>query len=248
MSDFRYFLCLISIWDLLFTVLLGYGLHPTFLFPLGAGQINGFFKYLGPTGANIGFCLIIFAAVNVFNAQNFCLLFRVTVLLPNTNIYELFMKPVSFILSQIYWMAISLAYAIPLYSILLKDKTLVTFVTAASKALNLPPIKPDAVIIAVDFNPELPIGINTRRYCAAIVGGVIYFEIFCLAMTIYIIKRLRKNAHLFSKKTYSLQIQFTLVLAYQLLSPLIFILVPVSTILILAMMGIAPFSRSAGTL
>ncbi|KAI1710985.1 serpentine type 7TM GPCR chemoreceptor srh domain-containing protein [Ditylenchus destructor] len=240
MSDFRYFLCLISIWDLIFTLLLGYGLHPTFLFPSSAGQINGLFKYFGLTGANIGFCLILFAAVNVFNAQMFCLLFRVTVVLPNPKIHEWFMKPLSLILSQIYWMALSLAYAIPLYLILVKDKALITLITVISKS------KPDAVIIALDFNPELPIRVNTVRYCAAIVGGVIYFEFFCLLMTIYIIKRLRKNAHLFSKKTYSLQIQFTLVLAFQFVSPL-FVVVPLSMLMIQVVTESPPaFDRSAG--
>ncbi|KAI1706510.1 serpentine type 7TM GPCR chemoreceptor srh domain-containing protein [Ditylenchus destructor] len=190
--------------------------------------------------------MIIFAAVNVFNAQMFCLLFRVTVVLPNPKVHEWFMKPVSLILSQIYWMALSLGYAIPLYSILLKDNILVTYLTVTSKNLNLQPTKPDTVVIAVDFNPDIPVGIYTTRYCAAIVGGVIYFEIICLAMTIYIIKRLRKNAHLFSKKTYSLQIQFTLVLAFQLLSPLIFVLVPVSCAIIFAIMGTSSFGRSDG--
>ncbi|KAI1710986.1 serpentine type 7TM GPCR chemoreceptor srh domain-containing protein [Ditylenchus destructor] len=141
MSDFRYFLCFISIWDLIFTALLGYGLHPTFLFPLSAGQINGLFKYLGPTGANIG---------------------------------------------------ASIAYFI-----------------VATKS------KPDAVIIALDFNRKLPIGINTVRYCAAVIGGVIFVEFF------------------------------TLVLAFQFVSPL-FVLVPLSMLMIQAVMGSPAFDRSTG--
>ncbi|KAI1694960.1 serpentine type 7TM GPCR chemoreceptor srh domain-containing protein [Ditylenchus destructor] len=54
MSEYRYFLCLISIWDLLFTILLGYGLHPKLLLPLSAGEIKGLFKYFGLLGAKVG--------------------------------------------------------------------------------------------------------------------------------------------------------------------------------------------------
>ncbi|KAI1712414.1 serpentine type 7TM GPCR chemoreceptor srh domain-containing protein [Ditylenchus destructor] len=180
----------------------------------------------------------------------FCLMFRFTVVLPNPKIHEWFMKPVSLILMQIYCIAFSSAYAIPLYSIILKDKELVLSIKGSSQYFNLPLPKPNSIIIAVNFNhPESLALLNgTGRYAIAIVVGLLSIQIFCVGITFYIIKKLRQNAHLFSRKTYTLQIQFTLVLAFQLVSPLIFFLAPICYSLIRAVIHASIFDRLSGNI
>ncbi|KAI1697834.1 serpentine type 7TM GPCR chemoreceptor srh domain-containing protein [Ditylenchus destructor] len=238
MSAYRYFLCLISVWDLIFTILLGYGLHPKLLFPLSAGKINGFLRYFGLIGAKVGLCAIIFAAVNVFAAQLYCLLYRLAVVLPDQRIYEYIMKPTSIVLAELFSLGIALAYGIPVYEVLLSGEALTLYVEGVSAYFNITAPPADSVVLAMDFNPEIKVN-SPIPYCEAMVIGFVLVELLCFVMAYFIIKILRKNVHLYSKHTYRIQIQLTVLLIVQLASPIIFFMAPVIYALLSGLLGSA---------
>ncbi|KAI1731207.1 serpentine type 7TM GPCR chemoreceptor srh domain-containing protein [Ditylenchus destructor] len=236
MSAYRYFLCLISVWDLVFTILLGYGLHPKLLFPLSAGQINGFMRYFGLIGAKVGLCAIIFAAVNVLAAQLYCLVYRLAVVLPDQRIYEYIMKPASIVVAELFSLGIALAYGIPVYEVLLSGETLTIYVVGVSTYFNVTVPPADAVVLAMDLNPAITVN-SPIPYCEAMVIGFVIVELICFVMAYFIIRILRKNAHLYSKRTYKIQIQLTALLIVQLASPIIFFMAPVVYALLSGLLG-----------
>ncbi|KAI1709780.1 serpentine type 7TM GPCR chemoreceptor srh domain-containing protein [Ditylenchus destructor] len=128
MAQYRYFLCLTSIWDLIFSALLGYGLHPRLLFPLSAAEANGLFNSFGHIGAKT--CLVFFAAVNVIGSQFVCLGYRFVAVLPNQIFHGYYTKFISKLLWQLFCLSCALGYSIPLYSLLVPEDVESTFAYA----------------------------------------------------------------------------------------------------------------------
>ncbi|KAI1709767.1 serpentine type 7TM GPCR chemoreceptor srh domain-containing protein [Ditylenchus destructor] len=236
MSSYRYFLCLISAWDLLFTILLGLGLHPKLMFPISAGKVNGFFKPLGLPGAKIGLCLVVYSSVNVIASQAYCLIYRLTVVIPNKWIHEYSMKPISKVIMQIIWQALALAYGVNIYWILLSGEQLKNHIDGSCAYFNITPPTPGTPILAMNFDPDVKVN-SPIGYGKAIVIGFVAAEFLCFLMAYFIVRVLRKNARNFSKKTYLIQLQLTFLLIAQLASPIVFFLVPVVYALYAALAG-----------
>jgi hypothetical protein len=70
--------------------------------------------------------------------------------------------------------------------------------------------KPGDIILLTDILDDFSI-----KYFLAVVGLLLFGEALSLIMVCGILKYLRKNVSLFSKSTYKLHVQFTLLLAVQ---------------------------------
>ncbi|KAI1702072.1 serpentine type 7TM GPCR chemoreceptor srh domain-containing protein [Ditylenchus destructor] len=221
-----FFTLILQVWDLLFTILLGLGLHPRLMYPVSAGKVNGFFKPLGLPGAKVGLCLIVYSSVNVIGSQAYCLIYRLAVVIPYKWIREYVTMPVSKIIIQIMWNPFALAYAIPIYWYSLGGEELKSYVNTKCAYFNITPPNPGTPVLAMDFHPDVKVN-SPIVYGKAIVIGFIAGEIICFLTAFFIVRILRKNAHNFSTKTYMIQLQLTFLLIAQLVAPIVFILVPV---------------------
>ncbi|KAI1705649.1 serpentine type 7TM GPCR chemoreceptor srh domain-containing protein [Ditylenchus destructor] len=257
MSAYRPFLLNIAFWDTLLSFNIGMFM-PNMLYPASCILSNGPYKYLGPQFCLILFTFIVCCAVNGITAQDYCMMYRLTIILPNQRIHEYFMKWQAVVLIQLILWAVSLEVSI---------STLLTFMTPqnATAYLNhwyddaiydwfdakwyLPPYNKNSTIICTDwFSPYL------RKQ---VWSGVIFLatsELCCFAMAATIFGILRKNIsryesnlaqlgfeennrtlpyHIgrFSRKTYSMHLQLTALIVAQYLSPIIFLAGPIFVIL-----------------
>ncbi|KAI1692610.1 serpentine type 7TM GPCR chemoreceptor srh domain-containing protein [Ditylenchus destructor] len=226
MVTYKYYLCVISVWDLLFAALLGYGLHPKVLFPYGCASVNGFFQYFGQTGAKVGMSMVLFTAVCVIMAEVNCLLYRMTVILSDQRIHEWYLKPVCVIFIQIVILGMASAYGIRLFDIFLDGQQIPEWLQRYSLVWPVPPPSNDTILLAIEFDPAFT-KTHSRASALTTTIGICTLELLCGSMTFFIIRTLRKTAHMYSRKTYKLQIQLTLLLLAQLASPVVFFLIPV---------------------
>jgi hypothetical protein len=67
-----------------------------------------------------------------------------------------------------------------------------------------------------------------------------FFEIFSFCLFYLIFNTLKQNSHIYSANTYSMHIQFTLMLAAQLLSPFVYVFLPVAIGIIYIICGMRP--------
>ncbi|KAI1722398.1 serpentine type 7TM GPCR chemoreceptor srh domain-containing protein [Ditylenchus destructor] len=237
MSAYRYFLSIITVWDMIFTALLGFGLHPKLIFPMSAGVARGFIYAFGTTGARVLLCIIIYAAVNLLAGQAYCLMYRLSVIWENRKVHHIFMKPITLVLMQIFWQLLALAFSIPAYECFTNSER---FREAyRTWGLPLPYISPDEVGLFMEYVPR------TRTYAEFIVGGFVLSEILCFLIAYLIFRNLKKNSHHFSKKTYRIHLQLTLLLVIQLSLPFIFIVFPIGYALKAALTN-DPLNEGAG--
>ncbi|KAI1697229.1 serpentine type 7TM GPCR chemoreceptor srh domain-containing protein [Ditylenchus destructor] len=173
MSSYRYFLSFISVWDLLFTILLGLGLHPRLMYPASAGKVSGFFKPLGMPGAKVGLCLIVYSSVNVIGSQAYCLIYRLAVVIPYKWIREYVMMPVSKVIVQIMWHPFALAYSIPIYWYSLGGEELKSFVNTKCAYFNITPPTPGTPILAMDYGPDVKVN-SPIVYCK-LASPIVFF-------------------------------------------------------------------------
>lgn len=75
----------------------------------------------------------------------------------------------------------------------------------------------------------------TRYYMFTILALFLASEVFCVILIYLILSVLRQKTSKFSKATIKLHFQFTFLLAFQLMTPLLLVMVPVSICLIKAM-------------
>ncbi|KAI1702791.1 serpentine type 7TM GPCR chemoreceptor srh domain-containing protein [Ditylenchus destructor] len=106
MSSYRPFLLVIAFWDALLSLNIGMFM-PNLLYPASCILSNGPYKYLGPQLCLIMFIFTAFCAVNGKTAQDYCMMYRLTIILPNQRIHELFMKWQTVVLIQLILWAVS---------------------------------------------------------------------------------------------------------------------------------------------
>ncbi|KAI1704699.1 serpentine type 7TM GPCR chemoreceptor srh domain-containing protein [Ditylenchus destructor] len=229
MRPYRYFLCLMTVWDLIFTFLIGLGLAPRKISPVSGTYVHGFAQGFGHDFARIMLCMVVFSAVQIMASELNCLLYRLTVMLPNKKVQTLFVRPISKILVQLVFVCIGLFFSIPTYNIFLNQEQLVPFLAYwkihAAQDLHIDIVVPeDTVILAHDSSFFGPAKVVFVSICLT--------EIVCFIIAFVIVRMLRCNAHIFSKKTYKIHLQLTILLVVQLISPILFIAIPVCSSLL----------------
>jgi hypothetical protein len=78
------------------------------------------------------------------------------------------------------------------------------------------------------------------KYMGLVLIIFVISECLCFILLFLIVKALRRNLHTFSKHTYRMHVQFTCCLASQILSPLLYIFVPVCAGIITALNSLKP--------
>jgi hypothetical protein len=78
------------------------------------------------------------------------------------------------------------------------------------------------------------------KYMGLVLIIFVISECLCFILLVLILKALRRNLHTFSEHTYRMHIQFTYCLALQILSPLLYIFVPVCAGIITALNALRP--------
>jgi hypothetical protein len=91
-------------------------------------------------------------------------------------------------------------------------------------------IKPGEFILWMNVYSEL-----SYWFIATMLISFLISEILCITLIYLILSILHANAALFSRNTYKLHFQFTVLLAVQLLTPFVFILLPITLCLIAAL-------------
>lgn len=86
-----------------------------------------------------------------------------------------------------------------------------------------PQIKPEDIVIFFDFwSPAL------YKYIILVLVISVISQNISLTLVVLTLKNLRTYSHKFSRQTYRMHVQFTILLGCQLLSPIIYIFVPLS--------------------
>ncbi|KAI1698920.1 serpentine type 7TM GPCR chemoreceptor srh domain-containing protein [Ditylenchus destructor] len=124
MRPYRYFLCIMTIWDISFTFLIGVGLAPHHVYPMSGATVHGFAQDFGLDFARVMVCAVVFSAVQIMAAEFYCLLYRLTVVFENRRIHKIFMHPISKTFAQIVFVCIGLFFSVPTFHLYL-DKELI---------------------------------------------------------------------------------------------------------------------------
>ncbi|KAI1692002.1 serpentine type 7TM GPCR chemoreceptor srh domain-containing protein [Ditylenchus destructor] len=228
---------------------------PSMLYPASCILSNGPYKYFGAQFCLIALCFTLFCVVNVKTAQDYCMMYRLTVILPNKRIHEYFMKWQIAVLTQLFLLGLSLETSLTLYlsfrepGALTKEYIDTWFVEPIEEYWRLPDFNRNATILCTNwFSPH-----QTRLVWTGI-SIIAVSEVFCFVMAATIFGILRKNIsryesklaqlgiaennrilpyHVgrFSRKTYSMHLQLTTLIVVQYISPIIFLIGPLSVLI-----------------
>ncbi|KAI1700643.1 serpentine type 7TM GPCR chemoreceptor srh domain-containing protein [Ditylenchus destructor] len=261
---------------------------PTMLYPASCFLSNGPYKYFGAQFCIIALCLTQFCVVNVKTAQDYCMVYRLTVVLPNTRIHEYFMKWQIAVIIQLFLLGLSLETSITSYLSFKEPGAptkeyidswfvepieeywsgfheLLNISEAGNKNFRrLPDFNRNATILCTNwFSPHL------KRLVWHGILIIAVSEVFCFAMAATIFGILRKNIsryesklaqlgiaennrilpyHIgrFSRKTYSMHLQLTTLIAVQYISPIIFLIGPISVLIYRQFYGTDVVTRALG--
>ncbi|KAI1693079.1 serpentine type 7TM GPCR chemoreceptor srh domain-containing protein [Ditylenchus destructor] len=236
MRPYRYFLCIMTIWDIIFTFLIGVGLAPHHVYPMSGATVHGFSQDFGLDFAHVMVCAVVFSAVQIMAAEFYCLLYRLTVVFQNRKVHKIFMHPISKVFAQILFVCIGLFFSVPTFHLYLDKEGVVisqtSWINFAAQSLHY-------TIELHDNSIILLINLDTTFFTAAkvICCCLCAFSVICLLIIFAILRALRKNAHTFSKKTYKIHLQLTILLIVQLICPVVFVILPTGVSLIFALSG-----------
>ncbi|KAI1717554.1 serpentine type 7TM GPCR chemoreceptor srh domain-containing protein [Ditylenchus destructor] len=257
MSAYRPFLLNIAFWDALLSFNIGMFM-PNMLYPASCILSNGPYKYLGPQFCLITFTFLVCCGVNGITAQDYCMMYRLTIILPNQRIHEYFMKWQAVVLIQLILWAIGLEVSISSYLTFMTPQNTTEYLNHwyddaiydwFTPKWYLPPYNKNATIICTAwFSPY-----QTRLLWSGAIF-LVTSELCCFALAVTIFGILRKNisryesnlAQLgfaennrtlpyrigrFSRKTYSMHLQLTALIVAQYLSPIVFLVGPIFVII-----------------
>ncbi|KAI1704158.1 serpentine type 7TM GPCR chemoreceptor srh domain-containing protein [Ditylenchus destructor] len=231
MARYRFFLLSISLWDSTFSFAFGLGLMPNMLYPTSCVVVNGFFKFFGARFSLVMVSFVTFCAYNGKMAQDYCMMYRLTIIMESNRIHETFLRLPCVILFQIVMFCVSFTAAIFAYFSFMDDSLayLDRFPSESGKTeeWRIPQFNRNAVMVCTAwFDKSLT---NMVTLSVWILG---ISEVLCFLMAASIFFILRKNISRFSKKTYAMHMQLTLLIVMQYISPIFFMFGPVSIILV----------------
>uniref|UniRef100_A0A915E8J4 Uncharacterized protein n=1 Tax=Ditylenchus dipsaci TaxID=166011 RepID=A0A915E8J4_9BILA len=224
MKTYRYFLISYTIWDLLFTIVLGFVLDIDVKLPLMAGgYINGLAKYCGPHGGILALSFFTFLAGGLMYSMINGLVFRYAAVQTDPTFMQWLMKPMTYVWSFLMAILIAFIAGFSVYLALSKPETY-------DHDLPLPEFQ--AVIkdiangqVIVNLNPfEWP----TIRMAIVLIFGFMAAQVAAFLLGFATLRNLNRNARFFSQKTFRMHLQFTVVLCIQIATPVVFIVFPMT--------------------
>ncbi|KAI1697179.1 serpentine type 7TM GPCR chemoreceptor srh domain-containing protein [Ditylenchus destructor] len=219
MKEYRYFILLSTVLDLCLSSCLGFFMHLHITVGTSCLVHKGLITF-GREGASIVFSLAFFIGAAIIAAQDYCILYRMTLVSNNRKIKDVFLRHSTTImlLLLIFVVAMGVAYGISqtLYSS--EDTEIIVRDLVDRGHLH----ESDSISVSC---------INMLSKTTVIVGamiGILFVstQAFFLGCGVWIIKKIRRQA-VFSAKTKNMHIQLTKLLIVQMVTPVIFVLVPV---------------------
>ncbi|KAI6222263.1 hypothetical protein M3Y95_00966400 [Aphelenchoides besseyi] len=220
MHEYRYFLNMFTIWDISFTVIMGFLFVPVPITPRVAATVRGFASYFGDVGARLTFAASMIAGSHVMLSQIHCLVYRFTSIQMDKKFHHMFMslpsKTVLMVLNQLIALALGYGFYLTLMPVEEVKYRLANWTYDRST------VRDGDVAIFLDVDSTY-----TRRYFIVLVVLFVVAEIACIILIVLILRVLKRNSKLFSRVTLRLNLQFCRLLIIQMATPAIVICGPV---------------------
>uniref|UniRef100_A0A7E4ZX22 G protein-coupled receptor n=1 Tax=Panagrellus redivivus TaxID=6233 RepID=A0A7E4ZX22_PANRE len=243
MQTYRYFLCTFIFWDAIFNVTVGFFILPVPLFPsygiIACGFAEDLQQIFGPNVVRVFICAAFWCGADLIQLQDFCLVYRFTALHPNKNLRKWFMSWPSMLVFHVIGFAICFATCIPIWYTVIDEADEAAYMAHYDPSI-FKAIQPGDV--TTFFKVASPIW---TYYCPAVLIGFGLHFILSATISISIIRFLSQNAHAFSVKVYRLHKQLTIVLILQIFTPLIFMIIPISILVMYTLYLKIPVNATA---
>ncbi|CAD5232355.1 unnamed protein product [Bursaphelenchus xylophilus] len=237
MGLYRYFLVIVTLNDMILTVIIGFLLCPVPGDPFpGTGlKMEGIFSHVGEKGVYIMIILLSVFAGNVVSCQNYGLVYRFVVILPNETFSRVASHPICTVIYIIFCEIIVFGIGFGLSNSLATQEQAKALLIQRGLWAN-DPITPGSYRIL--FKSERS---EFKSLILGIFAIALFAEFFYLLCVRYILYLIRQQGAIFSKSTYRMHRQLTILLGVQLLVPLICVLFPVCVTFASALIG-KPFT------
>ena len=225
MSEYGKLLAYITIWDVVFNILLGLVMAPGLFFPVPGMYFTGLgeeiSRLLGQETTRVLTAMFLYCVVSLVENQNWCLMYRFTVINHNQKLHQYFMSVPGIIVTISFGVTICFSITIPAYVAVIVTGERMYEVLKSYPEESYSYLLPDAQMVVFDIsNPLVP-------YLVSFVGIMFVFSQFIsLACCWYIIATLKKNSSSFTARTYQMHLQLTRILIFQFFIPFIFIVFP----------------------
>ncbi|KAH7714996.1 Protein SRN-1 [Aphelenchoides avenae] len=219
MAEYRFFLCLYTAWDMLFTIVIGVLLHPSPLFPAPSVYANGLSTLFGTSGVDVTLHVGFYAAANVVMDLDYCLLYRMVVIMEDKRPYQWFVSKMGYVMFWALGVLVSVCVVFALSNCFLVQRNHLEHFSDYPGVVDL--IPRNAIVIYMEKRLA-----STHWIMMGLFGGLLVSELVSLGVVFKVLRTLRRNAGNFSKKTYRLHLQLTALLLLQLSTPIIFVVFP----------------------
>ncbi|KAI6177858.1 hypothetical protein M3Y97_00953000 [Aphelenchoides bicaudatus] len=230
-TQYCYFLYLFVIADFTFTFLLDVGMAPDAVDGIFGSTMKALGKYLPPNGQRALISATVYMGGMVIMYQDYCLIYRFTVIF-GRSLHRYFMSRTSKIIFNLFWHSIGLGLGFLCYSSVMDEKTL--YIRIKEEEADFQRINGGHFFIWFDFKSNW-----TLAFAFIMLFSFLLSESISVGCVWVILRMLKKNSASYSKNTYRLHRQFTILLAVQLTLPVLLILLPVAIALVLGLLGVS---------
>jgi hypothetical protein len=122
MKPYRFFLNYFTIWDLCFTVILGFVLQPDPIGKNASVRLYGIASYLGPTIQMISVGFLIYITLNVLLSQLYCLIYRYSAVHDDKSFQQFFLSVKAKVVCIVFGQLFSISLAILGYHVFVKPE------------------------------------------------------------------------------------------------------------------------------
>ncbi|KAI6197658.1 hypothetical protein M3Y94_01251000 [Aphelenchoides besseyi] len=226
MNNYKYFLVFFTAWDLLFSLFTGLLMIPIPAEPLMGVVVRGLAFYIGPLISSLTPALCIYAGTMVLLSQNYCLVYRFTILLPNQKIHERFLSIKCKFWCFLGFQILAFALGVGLH------QTQSTQIEAREHLAWYSKAKPKAVAETFQYIEEgetlwvIKWSNYSIGYMCTVLLLIILSEMTSAGLIFVTLRALKRTGHVHSVATKKLTIQFIRLLAAQMFLPLIFVGLP----------------------
>lgn len=220
MREYRYFLSLFTIVDLLFTIAIGLGLKPAVIYPMSGVVVDGLFALLGQDLSNYAVASIYHLGAVMVAVEVYCMFYRWTVISQRQGVHKFIVSKGGKSVGLLLLFSIGLIYSVPLPSIYTEGQLVIP--QQSSHSVHFSVLNDSRIITCfVDtYSGEV------WAHSLLLAGGILLAEGLSIWMAVAIFVTLSRNSGAMTAKTLKMHKQLTLLLMGQLLSPVAFIALP----------------------
>ncbi|KAI6212401.1 hypothetical protein M3Y94_00018900 [Aphelenchoides besseyi] len=230
MKDYRLYLINFTVWDMMFTVVLGIVFQPFPITPLFASSVRGVALYGGKQFAQIASMSGIYCGSIVICAQDLALLYRWAIIHPDREVYRFVIHKYFNFGYVAFSQGLSIFLAVAFYSCIIGEEDLPAYLET-QPSITVPMI-PNEVILCFDLTAQKP-----KFFALTIIALFSISEFFSFVVVFLILRILREHSQKYSKSTRRLHYQFLFLLLAQLLTPIVLIVFPVTLELLFVLAG-----------